>query len=157
MVANRERKKKFFTPEQANAMLPLVRSIVKDISELAHGLRDRHARLNRLGQGGVGKGLITQGQLEEEQAAWERDAERLQECVTELTNLGVEMKDLFLGLVDFPGLKDGREICLCWKLGEPSLDWWHETDAGYAGRQRLNLDLREPRSGMRSQPSDVGS
>src|SRR5437660_12573706 len=115
--------KKFFTPQEAGAMLPLVRSIVKDISELAHSIRDRHDRLTRLK-----KGLIPEPQLEEEQAAWEHDSERLQECVAELTELGVEMKDLFSGLVDFPCWKDGREICLCWKLGEPRLGWWHEVD-----------------------------
>jgi hypothetical protein len=129
--------KKYFTPEQAEAMLPLVRSIVKDISELAHSLRDRHERLTRLQKGGVGKGLITASQLEEEQAAWEHDSERLQECVDELTGLGVEMKDLFTGLVDFPCWKDGREICLCWKLGEARLGWWHEVDTGFAGRRPL--------------------
>lgn len=155
MVA--DRKKKYFTPDQANAMLPLVRAIVRDISELAHGLRDRHTRLDRLTQEGVGKGLITQDQLEEEQAAWERDAERLQECVTELTGLGVEMKDLFQGLVDFPGVKDGREICLCWKLGESRLDWWHETDAGFAGRQRLQPEIREQKSEKTNLRSGIGS
>lgn len=148
-VANEKKKKKFFTPDQANAMLPLVQSIVKDISELAHSLRDRQTRLNRLNQGGVGKGLITRDQLEEEQAAWERDAERLQECIGELNDLGVEMKDLFIGLVDFPGLMDGREICLCWKLGEPRLDWWHETNAGFAGRQQLITGTNERSSEAR--------
>lgn len=138
MIAEPKNRKKFFTPEQANAMLPLVQSIVKDISQLAHALRDRHARLERLSQGGVGKGIVTPSQLEEEQAAWESDSVRLQECVAELNGLGVEMKDLFLGLVDFPGLMDGREICLCWKLGEQRLGWWHETNAGFAGRQPLS-------------------
>jgi hypothetical protein len=152
MVVN-PKNKKYFTPAQANAMLPLVRSIVKDICELAHGLRDRRARLNRLTQGGIGKGLITQDQLEEEQAAWERDSERLQECVIELSGLGVEMKDLFTGLVDFPGFMDGREVCLCWKLGEPRLDWWHETSAGFAGRQRLKMEVHEAKSETRDRES----
>src|SRR5262245_35549715 len=150
MIAEPKKRKKFFTPEQANAMLPLVESIVKDISELAHALRDRHARLERLNQGGVGKGIVTAPQLEEEQAAWESDSVRLQECVEELTGLGVEMKDLFMGLVDFPGLKDGREICLCWKLGEQRLGWWHETTAGFAGRQPL-LEVRDQDSELSSQ------
>lgn len=149
MIAEPRKKKKYFTPEQANAMLPLVEAIVKDISRLANALRDRRARLDRLNQGGVGKGLITAGQLEEEQAAWDQDAERLQECVEELTGLGVEMKDPSMGLVDFPGLRDGREVCLCWKLGESRLEWWHETDAGFSGRQ--------PLPGVRDEKSDLGS
>ena len=130
-------KKRYFTPDQASAMLPLVQAIVKDITELAQALRDRHVRLDRLQHGGVGKGIISAAELEEEQAVWERDSKRLQTCVEELADLGVEMKDLFMGLVDFPCWRDGREICLCWKLGEPQLDWWHETDTGFAGRRRL--------------------
>jgi len=127
--------KKFFTPQEADAMLPLVRSIVKDISELAHSVRDRHERLTRLKSSG--KSLVPEAQLEEEQAVLEHDSERLQECVEELTDLGVEIKDLFTGLVDFPCWKDGREIHLCWKLGEPRLGWWHEVNAGFAGRRPL--------------------
>jgi hypothetical protein len=137
MVAESFTEKKFFTPAKAEAMLPLVRSIVRDISDLAHGLRDRHDRLNRLQHGGVGKGLITESQFEEEQAAWDHDSERLKECIAELTNLGVEIKDLYVGLVDFPCRSQNREVCLCWKLGEAKLEWWHEIDAGFAGRKPL--------------------
>lgn len=129
--------RKFFTREQASSMLPLVQSIVKDITEMAGSLRDRHDRLSRLSQGGVGKGLISEAQLEEEQAAWERDSERLQACVEELTDLGVEIKDVHTGLVDFPCWKDGREIYLCWRQGEPTLAWWHELHTGFAGRKPL--------------------
>lgn len=136
MIAKKKPKKKFFTPQQADAMLPLVRSIVKDISSLAHSLRDRHARIDRLQKMG-GHDLHGSAHLEEEQAIWEKDADRLQECVAELQGLGVEMKDFYIGLVDFPCWQDDREICLCWKLGEDRLEWWHETFAGFAGRQPL--------------------
>jgi hypothetical protein len=129
--------KKYFTPEQADAMLPLVRSIVKDIAELAPSVRDRHERLKRLQRGGVAKGVVTAAQLEEEEAALEHDRERLEECLGELSELGVEMKDPFVGLIDFPCWKDGREIYLCWKLGESSLGYWHEVNAGFAGRRPL--------------------
>ena len=137
MVAESFTDKKYFTPAKAQAMLPLVRSIVQDISDLAHSLRDRHERLNRLQQGGVGKGLITESQLEEEQAAWDRESDRLKECVSELTELGVEIKDPYTGLVDFPCRQANRDVYLCWKLGEDTLAWWHEIDAGFTGRQPL--------------------
>jgi hypothetical protein len=128
-------KKKYFTPEQANNMLPLVRVIVKDITELAQGLRDRQARLERLQKDGVAAGIVTADQLEEEEAANERDLERLQDYTNELADLGVELKDFFSGLVDFPCWMDGREVLLCWKHGEPELGWWHEVDAGFRGRK----------------------
>jgi hypothetical protein len=57
--------------------------------------------------------------------------------VGELRELGVEMKGMDIGLVDFPGEIDGRPVCLCWRLGEPAVAHWHELDAGYAGRQPL--------------------
>jgi len=140
MAAKRTRKKKFFTPSEAQSMLPLVRAIVKDIVDLAHGLRDRHARLERLTDGGVHKGLITREQLEEEQAAFEAGQDRLQELVEELTELGVELKDYFAGLIDFPCWMDGREVYLCWKHGEKELAWWHEVDAGFQGRKPLRVE-----------------
>ena len=131
--------KKYFTPAEANQMLPLVRAIVKDIVELARGAEDREARLARLRKDGVAMGIITRPQLEEEESAYEREVERIQECTAELAQLGVELKDMRTGLIDFPGWIDGREVCLCWKLGEPELAWWHEVDAGYRGRQPLHM------------------
>lgn len=136
----RKNKRKYFTPAEAQNMLPLVRAIVKDIVELAHSLRDRHERLTRLTDGGVRKGLITPEQLEEEQAAFESGQERLHELVDELTGLGVELKDFFSGLVDFPCWMDGREVYLCWKHGEGKLAWWHEIDAGFQGRRPLRIE-----------------
>src|SRR5262245_43014818 len=115
----RKNKKKYFTPDEANNMLPLVRAVVKDITERAHGLRDRQERLERLKKDGVAMGIVTGSQLEEEEAANDRDLERLQEFTNELTDLGVELKDYFTGLVDFPCWMDDREVYLCWKHGEP--------------------------------------
>jgi hypothetical protein len=67
----------------------------------------------------------------------ERDSEKLRGFVSELAALGVELKDSTIGLIDFPGLIDGREVCLCWKLGEAEVAFWHEVDAGFSGRQSL--------------------
>lgn len=130
-------RQKLYTPAQANAALPLVRVIVSDIVALARDLRDRHARLTRLERDGVAKGLLTAAQLEEEQAAFERDHERMSEYEAELTGLGVELKDHLTGLIDFRHVMDGREVYLCWRLGEPDVAHWHELDAGFAGRQKL--------------------
>ncbi|HKB40198.1 MAG TPA: DUF2203 domain-containing protein [Gemmataceae bacterium] len=120
-------RKKYFTAAQANAMLPLVRRIVQDITELANELRERQARIAHL-QG------EEQLRLEDE---FERGRERMSELIEELRKLGVELKDFFMGLVDFPCWMDGREVCLCWRQGEPEVGHWHEVDAGFAGRQKL--------------------
>jgi hypothetical protein len=140
MANNSPKKKprgKYFTATEANAMLPLVRAIVTDIMALARDLRDRHARLSRLEVRGIQRGLISADQLEEEQAAFERDHDRLVEFEEELAALGVELKDHLTGLLDFRAKRAGREVYLCWKMGEEKVAHWHELDAGFAGRQPL--------------------
>ncbi len=134
---SKKKAKKYFAPAEANQMLPLVRAIVKDIVELARSAEDRETRLGRLRKDGVAMGIITRPQLEEEESAYEREVERLHECISELAQLGVELKDMRTGLIDFPGRMDGREVCLCWKLGEADLAWWHEVNEGFRGRQPL--------------------
>src|SRR4051794_20595918 len=63
---------------------------------------------------------------------------RIGKLTTEIGELGVEMKDYSRGLIDFPHMKNGRVVFLCWQVGEgDEIEWWHETDAGFAGRQRL--------------------
>jgi hypothetical protein len=129
-------KKKYFTAEQANAALPLVRAIVQDVVQLARDLRERQDRLSRVPP----RDQLGEAYREEVQQAhdeFERDRERLLEYEQELRSLGVELKDYYTGLVDFPCWMDGREVYLCWRLGEPEIGFWHELDAGFAGRQKL--------------------
>jgi hypothetical protein len=61
-------------------------------------------------------------------------------CVEELDRLGIQVKDLDTGLIDFPSVRDGEEILLCWQLGEDEIAWWHRVDDGFAGRRPLPLD-----------------
>jgi hypothetical protein len=134
------RDKKMFTPAQANAALPLVRVIVQDISTLARNLRDRQERLARLSDGKRGKlADAYHEELQQVQTELERDDERMRDYLRELAELGVELKDPFSGLVDFPAWRDGHEVYLCWKLGEPEVAFWHELEAGFAGRQKLMI------------------
>jgi hypothetical protein len=131
-------KKKLFTLVEANASLPLVRAIVRDITELARDLRERTERLNRVQQTPRATlGEAYQEELLQIQDELERGQERMQELETELHNLGVELKDYYSGLIDFPSLRDGREVYLCWRMGEPEVAYWHELDAGFAGRQKI--------------------
>ncbi len=133
--------KKYFTVTEANAALPLVGVIVRDITELARDLRERHERLARVRpseRGTLGDAHREEVQLV--QAEFERDQERMQEFEQELKNLGVELKDYYTGLIDFPCWMNNHEIYLCWRLGEPDVAHWHEIEAGFAGRQKLLVD-----------------
>src|SRR2546423_1748880 len=113
MGQNHSRYRRHFTVEQANAMLPLVRAIVKDLSDLSREVIDRRERLAHLltGRNAQAKDVYSEEltQVEEE---LEKDGRRLREYVEELLRLGVEPKNGPEGLVDFPAMMDGREAYL---------------------------------------------
>ena len=64
----------------------------------------------------------------------------LEGCVKDLDDLGVQVKDLDAGLLDFPALREGEEVLLCWKVGEDAVEWWHREEDGYAGRKPIDWD-----------------
>lgn len=132
-----------FTVASANKALPLVRVIVQDIVDLYTDVREREQRLNALRRGSTGKAPHGSGdpyfeEVEQIRTELERDVEKLEAFVEELTELGVEFKDPVMGLVDFPGTINGRDVSLCWKLGEPAVEFWHTHEAGFQGRRRLD-------------------
>jgi hypothetical protein len=131
--------RKYFTLDEANKTLPLLSAILRDVTTLAHDLRERHRRLNRL----LDADTLSPAHQEEMQvmrAEFERGQEQMRAYVEELEKLHVELKDYFSGLVDFRALRDGREVYLCWKLGEPEVAHWHELDSGFAGRKKLRAE-----------------
>jgi hypothetical protein len=135
--ARPKKAKKYYTVEQANAMLPLLRHILRDVTELAHDLRQRYERINHLQHN---SGKLTPAHQEEVQtmlADFERDQDKMHEFEDELRRLHVELKDYFTGLIDFRSMMDGREVYLCWRLGEPEVAHWHELDGGFSARKKL--------------------
>jgi hypothetical protein len=130
--------KKHFTAAEANATLPLVRVIVQDITALAHDLKDRQDRLNRVrGSDESAMDPARREELQQVVGDFERDQERMHEYIKELERLGIELKDFMTGLLDFPSWMDDREVYLCWRLGEPEVAHWHELNTGFQGRQKL--------------------
>ena len=129
-----------FTVASANKALPLVRAIVQDIVELYVDVREREQRLNALRPASTGKQQPDDPyseEVEQIRTELEKDVEKLEGFVEELTELGVEFKDPVMGLVDFPANLNGQDVFLCWKLGEPSVGFWHTHDAGFQGRLPL--------------------
>jgi hypothetical protein len=140
----RGRTKKYYNVSEANAILPLLRSILRDVTQLARDLRERHERLARMQSSPPDSlGEAYKEELQQIQAEFERDQERMREYETELKGLGVELKDYYTGLVDFLCRMEGRDVYLCWRLDEPEVAHWHELDAGFAGRQRLLHDAAQ--------------
>jgi len=115
-----------FTLEQANKTLPLVKRIVQDVVNSHEHAAELQAKL---AAGLTGK------DMQAVQTDLEGTLEHLQGYVDELAGIGCELKDYATGLVDFVGRHQGRDVCLCWKLGEETIGYWHEVKAGFAGRQ----------------------
>jgi len=128
------RVKRRFSLAEANRALPLVSRIVADI---VHTHTQAVFVQGRIGRASSKEQAALQDQLD-------RLLERLEDFVDELTEVGCDLKDYSLGLVDFTGVHQGRDICLCWKLGEEKIDHWHEMDQGFAGRQHVK-SLQEGR------------
>jgi len=131
---------KLFTLDDANRSLPLVRAIAQDMSELARGIAERRQRIRMLAfarrDSRADLYLEELVEIEEQLDAEER---RLDEFARELVELGVEPKNAIEGLVDFPAERYGQIVYLCWKLDEPKVLYWHELQAGFAGRQSIRL------------------
>lgn len=140
MAENHSHAVKTFSVEQANACLPLVRSIVADMVSLARDMIERRQRLDQLTSGrSSSKGDPYSDELAQIEEELEKDTERLMGYAGELIELGVEPKGAAEGLVDFPHVLDGRMVYLCWKYNEPEVLYWHERDAGFAGRRPLTV------------------
>jgi hypothetical protein len=130
-----------FTPEEANRALaevrPLVESMVRHRRELGEAQAQRAEALASIAGNGGG---MPPSELAELALAVERAASSLAEAVRGLDALGVQVKDLDTGLVDFPARRGDEEVLLCWQLGEPEVAWWHGPEDGFAGRRPLPLD-----------------
>lgn len=124
---------KIFSVEEANALLPSVRGIVESIQREHARLVSFQAAARYAAEGAEqGGGGMPAG------TTYVAILMTLTNLTAELDSLGVQLKDYARGLIDFPSLRDGRVVLLCWQLGEgDELEWWHDVDAGFAGRQPL--------------------
>ena len=129
-----------FTVDHANRTLPLVRKIVEDIVREHRRWQESIVELDL---------MATPAALAElpdpRTAALEKKIQRIAREIdafqVELESIGIQLKDRRIGLIDFPSELDGRPMLLCWQLGEPSVQFWHEVDSGFAGRQPLSPTL----------------
>jgi hypothetical protein len=120
-----------YTLEEASELLPRVVELLERMRVARNQLGDREAReaLSEAGPtngGGTPGRTVSEGFLE------------LRDSMMELRELEVVLRDLDRGLLDFPSLRDGREVYLCWQDGEDGIRFWHEPDAGFAGRRPLD-------------------
>jgi hypothetical protein len=121
-----------FTLQEANATLDLIRPWMDEVQKLRHKILEQQPEAWPAIQKSVGNGG------NRALSSIVQDYEKLDALVHQIQDLDVLIKDINLGLLDFPALKDGREVYLCWQYGEGEIAYWHEVEAGFAGRQPIS-------------------
>ncbi len=129
-----ESKQRYFTPREANDALPVLIPLAAQIVRIVADIQARRPDLWPSIRRSVGNGGSA------ELSRLYADFERLDALVHRAQDMGVQIKDLASGLVDFPALRDGREILLCWRHGETRVEFWHDLESGFAGRQRIDWE-----------------
>ncbi|HEX3686598.1 MAG TPA: DUF2203 domain-containing protein [Gaiellaceae bacterium] len=132
---------RYFTSSEANELLAEVRPLAESLVQHRQGMRqaaERRARLTaRIAGNGGDLDPQEPGELDEQ---FQRESHAVTQAAERLERLGVQVKDLDRGLVDFPALHEGQEVLLCWQVGEDEVAYWHGVDEGFAGRKPLPLD-----------------
>ncbi len=140
-------KKKHFTLEEAQNLLPVVESLVRTAMEAKRKIEEIEEAFKKINhsvflRGGVQLDIVA---LSRRRAESDKAIQRVKDTMAEIESIGAQVKDLDIGLVDFPCLVDGTTVLLCWKLGEERIAHWHGTSEGFAGRKPI--DERIARAG----------
>lgn len=129
---------RYFTLEEASLHISWLEAQLQRVASARTELASLHQEVESLLRKARGNGHSS---AEQEVAAKRREAsaaaDRLAQLAQEVHDRGIVLRDPERGLVDFPSLREGREVYLCWLLGEREIGFWHELDAGFAGRQPL--------------------
>lgn len=122
---------RLFTVAEANALIPRLREILNELALHRNALREKAPDMEPILEASIGNGGGRAG------SEYGAEAYNLYLAVERIRELGVVLKDLDMGLLDFPHECEGRIVFLCWHPPEESVAYWHDLDAGYAGRQLL--------------------
>jgi hypothetical protein len=131
---------KTFTLSEAQTLLPVVEALLRKTQAAATQAGELEREMQQLSQ----RIFISGGMHVDISAAARRRAERdkavqeAKDTLAEIDEIGVQVKDLEQGLLDFPSMMDGKPVLLCWKLGEPTIAHWHTEEEGFAGRKPLD-------------------
>ena len=125
---------KYYSPEEANEALVVVRPMMAELMRIGEKIRAHQPEIWSVVQKAAGNG----GNPELSKLL--PDFDRLDVLLHRIQDMGIEVKDLTIGLMDFFTLYDGREVYLCWKYGEASIQFWHEIEAGFQGRRLIDWE-----------------
>ena len=133
-----------FTLDEAQSLLPVLEALLKRAMESKQAADEVEAGLSSLAQriylsGGM---RVDVNQVAQKRAEAETHAQRARESIAEIDAIGVQVKDLDSGLLDFPFRLDDEVVLLCWRVGEPAIEHWHTVDAGFQGRKPVDDRFR---------------
>ena len=128
-----------FTPQEASKLLPDIKPKIKELVERKKVVAKLHAEIERYDLLG-----FRPADVAEKAAQLDALVEEMTRKLAELEDLGVQVKDLDFGLVDFPAEKHGEVVMLCWRYGEAEVSYWHGGNEGYNGRKPLKVQLIQP-------------
>ena len=140
---------RFFTLQEAEQLLPEVESSIRDAIALKSEYQEAEAEWQSFSRrvmllGGV---VVDHSRIEEQKNRRESTGARLKEAIERIHEYGCLVKDLDMGLVDFPTQFNGQEVYLCWKLGEPNIQFWHGVHEGFRGRKPIDQEFLEHHRG----------
>ncbi len=128
-----------FTPQEASKMLPDVKERMKELIErkkVVDVLRAEVERYNLIG--------LKTGEALDKAKQLDFLAEEMMKAIAELEDLGITVRDIDFGLIDFPAERYGEKVFLCWRYGEPEVAYWHKREEGFGGRKSLKTQLISP-------------
>jgi hypothetical protein len=145
---------KTFTLDEAQSLLPVLESLLKRAIEGKHSAEEAESHLSGLAQriylsGGM---RVNPATVAQQRAELESHMNQVKESVAEIDAIGVQVKDLDSGLLDFPFRLDEEVVLLCWKMGEESIEHWHTMESGFSGRQPVDERFRR-KPGMGGKPN----
>lgn len=132
-----------FTLQEAQVLLPVLKSLLQQAIDGKQLIEKIDSEFQELAQriflsGGL---LVEIGRMALRRTEREKTVQRIKDVLSEIDATGVQVKDLEMGLLDFPCLVDGKTILLCWKMGEDKITHWHGTEEGYAGRKVIDESI----------------
>src|SRR4051812_6318757 len=122
----------YFTLEEANAAVDVIKPLMEEIQRIRQDILEKQPEAWPVIEKAAGNGGGQAASL------LARSFERLDKLVHQIQDTGAVLKDLNTGLMDFPAWRENHEVYLCWKYGEQRIEYWHEIDSGFAGRQPLD-------------------
>lgn len=139
--------KRYFTVEEANSLIPALEIHFSKVMQLRAQLRVGYEQLEKLGAPPTAETLAIDAgppELQRARGRFRGLMEALTEALAAIEETGVQVKDLDIGLCDFLGQREGREVWLCWQYGEKQIGFWHDLETGFAGRRPLE-NVEPPR------------